>query len=140
MDLAEEWESETDKEEYRKAALEFRLPFWDYFRPRGGLVSFPGIFEDDMTSYPYDYSCPLAYSVDEIDVISPSTNLSGPIPNPLRSWKFEENFLSEKDWQSTGAGTSDSVRITFILLITITCSNSTGLLPSNRTTVTVATL
>lgn len=33
----------TDSERYLKAASEFRLPYWDYFRPRNFDTVFPGV-------------------------------------------------------------------------------------------------
>jgi len=50
----------SDKERYTKAAMEFRLPIWDYFRSRGGKSRFPGVTnpKTGATVFKYDYSVP----------------------------------------------------------------------------------
>ncbi|KAK7753914.1 hypothetical protein SLS62_004012 [Diatrype stigma] len=69
------------KSEYQEAAQRFRLPFWDYYRPRGGEVAFPGIVKDSLTSFPYDYSCPKVFTSASIMVrMHPDNKLSDLFP------------------------------------------------------------
>ena len=47
-------------EEHVKAVNDFRLPFWDHFRPPGGNTRFPGVRDAKYgtTAYGWDFSIP----------------------------------------------------------------------------------
>jgi tyrosinase len=96
VDIAGRYD-EPHKSKYLKAAQNFRLPFWDYFRPRAGEVTFPGIIKNGMTSYPYDYSCPKVFTAPEIMIRQYPKNNLVKSPNPLSTFKFEKGTMTE-DW------------------------------------------
>lgn len=50
INVADQYDDANVKSEYEAAALEFRLPYWDYYRPRAGAVEFPGIVDNGTTT------------------------------------------------------------------------------------------
>ena len=100
VEIADSYD-EQYKGRYQKAALRFRLPFWDYYRPRGGEVKFPGIINNGLTSYPYDYSCPKVFTTEFIMIKRAPDDKLVPIKNPLYDFSFPSGGLLEKrDWDS----------------------------------------
>lgn len=81
---------------YLEAAKAFRLPYFDYFRPRGGNVVFGGIREtkDDvfqgkrLTSFPYDFTLPAIFNEKEVAVALPPLGKPDKMANPLYTFKF----------------------------------------------------
>lgn len=102
--IADEY-TEEYKAQYMKAAQEFRLPYWDYYRPRGGRVKFPGIIDNGMTAFPYDYSCPEVFTTKELMVRMPPNNTPKSIKNPLFSYKFDKDIMGD-DWEKIGLNVS----------------------------------
>jgi tyrosinase len=87
--------------QYTQAAHRFRLPFWDYYRPRGGEVTFPGIVKGGLTSFPYDYSCPKVFTSPSIMVrMFPDNKLVKLDENPLHSYHFETGKRLPEDHAS----------------------------------------
>ena len=50
--------TEPFKSQYREAALRFRLPYWDYYRPRGYDATFPGVRKEGETYFEIDFAVP----------------------------------------------------------------------------------
>lgn len=97
--------------EHVEAVKKFRLPFWDYFRPRGGNIRFPGVRdpESGTTGYGWDFSIPYILEVERVMVFKPSTGKDPPekefqlqeIDNPLYKFTFPKaEGISKKDWDS----------------------------------------
>lgn len=96
--------------EHVEAVKDFRLPFWDYFRPRGGNTRFPGVRDGSSgtTGYGFDFSLPYILEVDKVMVLKPNENPSDDpseekklkeIDNPLASFKFPTNHgLRPEEW------------------------------------------
>lgn len=110
VNLAKQWKTAENRERYHQAALEFRMPYWDYYRPRGPRVNFPGVIKKGMTSFAYDYSCPIAFTVENINVRTAPDDKWTPMSNPLHHWEFEKDFVPEKDWLFAKAYVADEVR------------------------------
>lgn len=78
---------------YKSAAVNFRLPYWDPFRPRGGSVTFPGVTNPNgTTTFPYDFKFPSILTKRQVMILASEndTKLTA-IPNPLFSYKFPAN-------------------------------------------------
>lgn len=99
-----------DAGEQLKAVQKFRLPYWDYFRPRDYQTTFPGVLTGDgFTNFPYDFSVPQCLTVDRIIVSEPQNGkpVRKLIPNPLRSYTFPlENGLKDSDWAKLDASSN----------------------------------
>lgn len=102
VEIAQQYESETTRKEYLDAAKQFRMPYWDYFRPRGGKVTFPGIInkEKGTTTYPFDYSAPRIFTDEKIMLRQPPLNKSEPITNPFWHFVFSKHggTLQDNEW------------------------------------------
>lgn len=95
-------------EEHVKAVKDFRLPFWDYFRPRGGNTRFPGVLKPDgTTGYGWDFSIPYILEVENVMVFKPSIGKDSPekelelqeISNPLNKFTFPKvRGISSDEW------------------------------------------
>lgn len=86
LPIAGSYTNAARKDAYLKAVEKFRLPFWDYHRPRDYDAVFPGVTqEDDTTKFPYDFSVPQILTLEEINVPLPPEDTSTPIKNPLYS-------------------------------------------------------
>src|SRR5437762_13479326 len=87
---------ETSRAKYQAAAQKFRLPYWDYYRPRGSTKAgssrtfFPGItLGDGTTSSDYDFSIPKIFLEEKVMCRTPQKNDGlEPIVNPLLSFKY----------------------------------------------------
>lgn len=90
--------NEPFKSEYVKAVDEFRLPFWDYFRPRGGRVVFPGIHGDEKTSFPYDYNLPRVLRDSNLMVNKAPDNKRDQISNPFCTFLFVDDKIPPSEW------------------------------------------
>jgi tyrosinase len=92
--------NEPFKADYLKEIESFRLPYWDYFRPRGAEVTFPGIANGGKTSFPYDYSAPRVLTDPELMVHKSPDNGLKQVPNPLCQFLFVDQSIQEEEWQN----------------------------------------
>jgi tyrosinase len=97
--IAESFEKDEHKQIYRTALKKFRLPYWDYYKPRGGQVSFVGVMKEEKTTFPYDYRIPDIFTKDTIMIRTVETkNEPRPMPNPLMSFKFPPEESDASIW------------------------------------------
>ncbi len=89
------------KDQYILEALQFRLPFWDYFRPRGGPVEFPGVIDKGTTTFDYDYSVPRVFTEKTLRVRRPPDNgIEEMDHNPFNYFDLSKaNTIPDKDWE-----------------------------------------
>ncbi|KAL8792906.1 MAG: hypothetical protein Q9195_004483 [Heterodermia aff. obscurata] len=97
-----------DSDSWTQEVQKFRLPFWDYLRPRGGNTRFPGVKDRKYgtTGYGWDFSVPYILEVEQVMVYMPYDD-SRPdkkeselqlINNPLFMFVFpQSNGLKDKD-------------------------------------------
>lgn len=91
----------TDQEKHLKAAEEFRLPYWDYYRPRGYEAVFPGVVDErKSTSYPFDFGAPQIFMLEKVLLRLPPHGDAKFEYNPLRTFWFPPKALSEDEWDS----------------------------------------
>ena len=86
-DIAETFPS-ANKQIYRDAAKKFRLPYWDYYRPRGKNATFPGVVNKGTTTAKYDFSVPQIFTVEKIMLKTPEKNQLTSQDNPLHLFNF----------------------------------------------------
>ena len=111
VDLAETF-PEADKQTYRDAAKKFRLPYWDYYRPRGKTVTFPGVVNNGTTSFKYDFSVPQIFTVDKIMLKTPAKNQLTLSDNPLQLFDFPQaGGISLSDWRIIGSDSASFSRL-----------------------------
>ncbi|CVL09423.1 related to tyrosinase precursor (monophenol monooxygenase) [Fusarium proliferatum] len=91
--------SEEDKQKYKAAAKKFRLPYWDYHRPRGGPVTFPGVVDGTTTTSPYDFHAPRIFTKKRVMVKRLPDNKLIDMPNPFFQFEFDENGSARIDWR-----------------------------------------
>lgn len=101
VDIANTY-NQPHRERYLSACKEFRLPYMDYFRPRGGKVEFPGVVNgrQGTTSFPYDFRLPDIFNVQKVTIrAAPDDELDVNFENPLYTYKFTDagGKLSQKD-------------------------------------------
>jgi tyrosinase len=103
---------DADKPVQLAAVQNFRLPYWDYYRPRDYATSFPGIVtHNGLTSFPYDFSAPQVLTLEKLIVVEPIVKrdstiakITKSIDNPLRSFYFPiaidstVKTVTESDW------------------------------------------
>ncbi|OAP60301.1 hypothetical protein AYL99_05303 [Fonsecaea erecta] len=83
---------------YLTAARAFRLPYWDYFRPRDVDAKFPGIkLEGNRTRHDYDFRMPDILNVREVMVRVPPYDKLTVQSNPLYNFKFTDRQNLDKD-------------------------------------------
>ncbi|KAF9772953.1 hypothetical protein IL306_009291 [Fusarium sp. DS 682] len=90
---------EEDKKKYTAAAKKFRLPYWDYYRPRGGQVTFPGVVDGSTTTSPYDYHAPKIFTKKKVMVKSLPDNELKPVDNPFFQYEFDASGSNRIDWK-----------------------------------------
>ena len=84
---------------YLNAVAQFRIPYWDYFRPRGGAVKFPGVVDKGETSFPYDYSLPRIFTEKSVSVrLYPDDKLTSLGRNPFNYYGFNDKASSKIEW------------------------------------------
>ena len=89
VDIANKDYDKSLRQKYLDAAKAFRLPYFDYFRPRGHDITFPGVVDDNgMTSFPYDFTLPTIFNEEEVAITKPPLDKPDKIRNPLYSYKF----------------------------------------------------
>jgi tyrosinase len=111
LDIVEEYTkvSAERKSAYVDAAAKFRLPYWDYHRPRDYNAHFPGVFRKSTgefrqgsTYFPYDFCVPQILTLDKVKVkMYPDDELKE-IDNPLSRFSFPNGSLSDNDWKIAG--------------------------------------
>lgn len=91
-------------EKYHAAAKQFRLPYWDWIKPRQERTTeFPGQGQggNDTVSFPYSFDMPLACQKEQLRVYQPGdeTKLVS-IANPLLTYHFpKKNSVTTADWK-----------------------------------------
>ena len=89
IDIANTYDA-AHRQKYLDAAKAFRLPYFDYFRPRGGAVHFPGVVEDEkMTDFAYDFTLPSVFNEERVNILEAPADTPTPINNPLYSFQFK---------------------------------------------------
>ena len=107
LDIANAYEDPTMKRDYLAAADRFRLPYFDYFRARGGPVIFPGIVTGGVeTSFPYNFKLPRVFEEKNLSVFQPPLGKKlTSIPNPFRYFAYPKvGSLSDTDWINLDKG------------------------------------
>jgi tyrosinase len=102
VDIAQSYTKPEDKAMYLVAAQKFRLPYWDYFRPRDFNSNFPGVVNDGTdTNFPYTFGVPQIFTVSDVMTrIAPSNEWKS-IPNPFKSYIFPKtNGITAEEWGS----------------------------------------
>ncbi|KAF5633637.1 Tyrosinase [Fusarium tjaetaba] len=90
--------SDEDKQKYKAAAKKFRLPYWDYYRPRGGPVTFSGVVNGNTTTSPYDFHAPRIFTKKRVMVKRLPDNKLIEMPNPFFQFEFDESGSNRIDW------------------------------------------
>ncbi|OBS26116.1 hypothetical protein FPOA_00059 [Fusarium poae] len=103
------------KTKYLAAAQQFRLPYWDYFRPRGSKVTFPGVTnpKHGTTTAPYDWSAPQIFTLPEVMVRRLPDNKLVPMPNPFFQYQFNSEqfqYLTREGYPATLANIKKTIR------------------------------
>ncbi|GJC86338.1 tyrosinase [Colletotrichum liriopes] len=78
------------KKKYLAAAQHFRIPYWDYYRPRGYNSSFPGVSnsKEGTTTAPYDWGAPQIFTLRQVMVRRLPDNELVSMPNPFFQFQF----------------------------------------------------
>ncbi|KAF5719305.1 tyrosinase precursor (monophenol monooxygenase) [Fusarium globosum] len=86
------------KKKYLEAAKQFRLPYWDYYRPRAYTKpTFPGITnpKDGTTTGPLEWGAPQIFTMPEVMVKRLPDNELIPMANPFFQFAFSPEQLSK---------------------------------------------
>ncbi|KAI9880186.1 MAG: hypothetical protein M1823_006757, partial [Watsoniomyces obsoletus] len=97
--------NEPMKTRFRDAANNFRLPYWDYFRPRKGPgnFTFPGVISSGQTAYDYDFSAPAIFTTPTVTVRYYPDGKSRLLQrNPLHHYAFQARSgqLKPEEWKT----------------------------------------
>ncbi|KAK4182242.1 hypothetical protein QBC35DRAFT_186135 [Podospora australis] len=87
--IAESYTDPDTSERYLDAVKEFRLPYFDYFRPRGGEVTFPGVRDGKTTTSPYDFRLPDIFMEEKVTLNLAPDNHPDSVWNPLYTYSFQ---------------------------------------------------
>ena len=91
----------TPSQKHIDAVKEFRLPYWDYYRPRDYYIEFPGITDEAgrvSTAYPFDFGVPQIFTLEKVIIRLPSGKLKLE-SNPLCTFWFPlGDAIPEKQW------------------------------------------
>ena len=90
-----------EKQAYIEAAKQFRLPYWDYYRPRNYKVTVPGVFDGEITTAPYDYHMPQIFTLPKVMIKTLPDNELREMDNPLFKYDFAESDLSPAEWKAS---------------------------------------
>ncbi|KAI9894687.1 MAG: hypothetical protein M1814_002043 [Vezdaea aestivalis] len=102
MDIVEEFPASA-KPKYKAAARLFRLPYWDYYRPRATGAKFPGIKgTGSTTGFDYDFYVPRAITLKKVMIRTPQEDKLELKENPLRFTQFPKGVLTDNDWAALG--------------------------------------
>lgn len=101
------------KGKYRQSLANWRLPYWDYFRPRAQKQTrFPGITRPNgQTQFNYDYAIPQIFTNPKIMVCQTSDNKLVPIDNPFYRYMFPSSQLGGFDTKDKTNAASDAVNV-----------------------------
>ncbi|RBQ80962.1 hypothetical protein FVER14953_10660 [Fusarium verticillioides] len=85
------------KKRYLDAARQFRLPYWDYYRPRAYTKTrFPGVInKDGTTTAPFDWGAPQIFTLPEVMVRRLPDNELVPMANPFFQFEFSQDQLDK---------------------------------------------
>jgi tyrosinase len=99
---------------YRAALKDFRLPYWDYYKPRNKRTTkMPGITGPrGTTSFDYDFALPQIFTVESVMIRRTSDDQLDSLQNPLNRFVFPSSGgLSEADWTlASGFSKKQTVR------------------------------
>jgi hypothetical protein len=105
LEKAKSYPAEHQKR-YLAAADRWRLPYWDYHRPRGGKVTFPGVVREGTTESHYHVNLPLIFSAAQIMVHEPGNMELTPHDNPFASFAFpkvgNQDRIPDIQWETVG--------------------------------------
>lgn len=92
-----------DADEQVKAAEQFRLPYWDYYRPRD--------WNGPRQGLPNFYA-PQVFTLEEVMVQLPGSDKLELIKNPLHHYEFPTEAIPSSQWSITGASVSAVLIVT----------------------------
>ena len=104
INVAEKY-PENKRQKYFDAVKKWRLPYWDYYRPRGGAVSFPGVDKnfdetEKITTFDYDCGAPTILTIPQVMVRTTEKDELEPLANPLVTFHLpQQHGLSSDDWE-----------------------------------------
>jgi tyrosinase len=90
--------SDKDEQKYKAAAKKSRLPYWEYYRPRGGQVTFSGVVNGSTTTSPYDFHAPRIFTKERVMFKHLPDNKLIEMPNPFFQFAFDESGSNRIDW------------------------------------------
>lgn len=93
--------SAREKQDYIEAAKQFRLPYWDYYRPRNYEVTVPGVFDGEITTAPFDYHMPQIFTLPKVMIKTLPDNELREMDNPLFKYDFAESDLLLAEWKAS---------------------------------------
>jgi tyrosinase len=98
----------TDKQQQK-----FRLPYFDYYRPRSHTTTtFPGITEGQTTSFPYDFSLPQIFTLEKVMLMKPGATALSLEDNPLNYFNFPSSgMIPISEWDAVVPQASGYSRI-----------------------------
>lgn len=104
--IVQEFTNPQLKAKYQKAIESFRLPYWDYYKPRYSKeTTFNGVAGVDRrtTSFPYDFGLPRILIESDVMVVRPTSNEPKPMRNPLNYFNFPtlKPTIKPEDWKAT---------------------------------------
>jgi tyrosinase len=104
-----------DQKRYLAAADRWRLPYWDYHRPRGDKVTFPGVVDEGTTEARYHVNLPLIFSAPSIMVHEPGKAELTPLQNPFVSFKFPKSGNKDRipndQWENVAGGSVRHIHV-----------------------------
>jgi hypothetical protein len=113
-----------DQKRYLAAADRWRLPYWDYHRPRGGKVTFPGVVSEGTTKSLYHVNLPLIFSAAQIMVHKPGDTGLTPHDNPFASFTFpkagNQDRIPDVQWENVGKSRNNPDGVSHVHVIRIT--------------------
>ncbi|KAB2569580.1 Tyrosinase [Lasiodiplodia theobromae] len=88
-------------QKYLEAAKQFRLPYWDYFKPREQKDIVFTRPNGTKATFPYDFRLPEVLKQDKLMVYRPGNEEQlGPMDNPLKSFRFpKKGSIPLSQWQ-----------------------------------------
>jgi tyrosinase len=96
--IAQSYTDKQHRDSYLQAVQKFRLPYWDYYRPRDYDVTFQGIVNPNgTTKFSYKFDMPQIFTLVEIKVLKAPTNVATPVKNPFQSYKFPDATIASGD-------------------------------------------
>ena len=118
FDIARQFD-EPHRNRYETAAQEFRLPYWDYYRPRGTNAKFPGVINNGSTADPYDYGAPRIVTQQQIMIPVPPRNEIRQRHNPLCYYVFKghRGTIPNREWDILSKDVSGSQSCKYCELI-----------------------